>query len=464
MTYTVTLFNKHKASLNVVIFGDNISTLVNYVSGSLTTTHGVDTSPSDTILQVQAGTLAGGDKVVITYQVVIKSNVPDGRIVYNQGEVTSLETASKLTDWDGNEANGYQPTQFPVFIAYAPTPPGLYVQKLVAQLIDADHSSSNSPGDTMRYQFIIDNDGLIDLSNVTVDDIIPDGLTYVPGSVISSSGSSANVVANVLSSMVSSLPAGAQEMFVFNVTIDSPLYDAGTDGDLDNEVFINQADVNASGLSPGLSDGDGNKQNGNQSTQFTASTSGGGGGSSLLGPAIDKQGTHNGRWPDIDWTISIANQLNSVNLPIIISDSIPVDNSYTAGSIICTTPAGSLSVITSCLFDSINNRLYVIATLASDLGVGDMDLAQHKVIVEFKTRVNNASPARTVTNTANGFWDRNNNGRVIDDIIAGQTPVVASATVNAPAREIPTLSIPALIILCIMLILSTAYYRSRIKI
>ena len=102
----------------------------------------------------------------------------------------------------------------------------------------------------------------------------------------------------------------------------------------------------------------------------------------------------------------------------------------------------------------------MIATLASDLGVSDLALAQHKVTVEFKTSVNNIALTKPVTNTSRGFWDKNDNGFVIDDINNGQTPVIASATVVPPAREIPTLSIPAMLLLCIIMILSAGYYRS----
>jgi len=462
MTYTIILLNKHSASLSDVVFKDSISSLVDYVPGSLSTTQGIDSSPSLTELEVQVGRMAGGAVVTITYQVVIKTTVLDGTIVFNQGNVNTIETAVKLTDWDGNEVNGYQPTQFPVAIVSPPSAE-IYVQKLVTQLLDADASGSNTPNDTMRYQLIITNDGVLNLSNINVTDLIPDGLSYVPGSITSSAAVSASVSGRNVHISIAGLAVGTQEKIYFDITINDPLYDAGTDGNADREIFINQASVTANGISPTHSDGDGNKANGNQSTHFIAVSAGGfAPPAHLLSPTMNKQGKRFGRWPDINWTVEIVNNLNSRVLALLISDVMPVGASYIAGSLNCSMPPGSTSVINSCVFDAANNSIEIDAILASDLGVMDFALAQHKVIVEFSTSRVGLPLPHSIINTARAYWDANSDGSAIDDKGNGQSPILANARVSEPgAKEIPVLSTFALLILSLLLMLSTAVYLDK---
>ena len=182
LTYTITLTNTG-SDVTGVVFTDTIPANTTYVGASLTSSVGTVDDSGDPDLSVDIGDMASGATVTITFDVTVDGGTPDGTIISNQGSVDSDQTVPEPTDEDGNDGNGDQPTDIPV--GDTANDASLYAWKFVEWLLDDDSSGDVTAGDTLRYRIVIENTGELDLTNVSLTDIIPAGLTAVAASAVS---------------------------------------------------------------------------------------------------------------------------------------------------------------------------------------------------------------------------------------------------------------------------------------
>ena len=300
-------------------------------------------------------------------------------MISNQGVVDSEQTVPEPTDSDGVEANGDQATV--VFVGATPNPEdALYIEKTVGLLIDLDLSGDITPGDRMRYSLIFRNLGDQALTNVSLSDTIPTGLTYFGGSATISGGGTIGVVASAVTATLPSIAVSGFETGQFDVTVDNPLVDL--DAIPGSEVFTNQAGAISDQTVATVSDANGDLNDGLQDTSFQAVSVPGSGVPDLdiekrVHLAVD---TDNDGLIDpgdtVEYSIAITNDGAAAALNTRFSDPLPGSTSIVSGSL--TTSQGA-----------------VVTESPIDINIGDI-LPASFVTITFRVTVNGGTACGTV--------------------------------------------------------------------
>lgn len=264
LTYSIYLDNTTGRALTNVVFTDAIPTYTTFVSSSLTTTSGSVDESGDPLLSVSVGTMSIGAKDTITFEVTVDAGADDGLVISNQGIVDANETEPEPTDVDGIDANGDQPTD--IMVGTRPVLVNdLYSQKLVTWLTDTDASDDVTATDIMRYTFILENTGPAQLTNVTLSDEIPVGLTFSAAGTPSDGSFSTGAFPSVSWTGVT-LDVGEIATVTLDVSIDVFV---GVDS-----TFTNQGEIDSDQTEESLTDANGNYSDGLQETTFEAVNSG----------------------------------------------------------------------------------------------------------------------------------------------------------------------------------------------
>ena len=270
LKYTIVLTNNGPSATNVN-YSEVIPAGTTFVVGSLTSTHGTVHETNTTDLITAVGNMHNGGVVTITYQVVIDADVAPGSEIVAQGSVDSDETIAELSDSDGNEANGDQPQITPVG-GLPVVLDALYVQQLADWTLDADTDGKVSPGDTITMHYFIENRGNGQLTNVSVTDIIANGLSYVVSSAVVDSGT-IRVTTNNVAIDIANIASGSQVLASITLTINEPLFNS--DHDANAEMFVMQATINSDQTKASKADQNGILADGYQPTTISAVTAGG---------------------------------------------------------------------------------------------------------------------------------------------------------------------------------------------
>jgi len=261
LMYTITLTNKGEP-VSGVTYTNPIPARTYYLGASLTSNKGIPNDANPNPLSVAIGEMSTDEIVTISFRVAIEAGVASGTVISSQGQVDSAQTVPEFTDADGFDANGDQPTETTIG-GTGSLPADMYTQKLVQRAVDADASSTTSPGDTMRYLLLVKNSGGVELTHITLFDRIPAGLSYVNGTAsVTGAGNRVGVSGSNLSVTIPSLAAGSSETVQFDVTIDAMGGSVGS--------FSNQTTITSDQIETALSDGIGFQQDGNQPTSFSA--------------------------------------------------------------------------------------------------------------------------------------------------------------------------------------------------
>jgi uncharacterized repeat protein (TIGR01451 family)/fimbrial isopeptide formation D2 family protein len=145
---------------------------------------GIDVSSSDLTPPLPTagnGTLSTGGIAVVSFDVTVNDGVVNapgpaatsGTVISNQGSVDSNELPAELTDADGIDANGDQPTLIAVGNAQL-----LSITKQVAVV----GGGPALAGGQLEYRVRVSNIGSVAASNVVITDDLPAQLSYLPGS------------------------------------------------------------------------------------------------------------------------------------------------------------------------------------------------------------------------------------------------------------------------------------------
>ncbi len=128
--------------------------------------------------------------------------------------------------------------------------PDLQLSKDDSLLVDADSSGDASPGDTLRYTLVINNQGAGDATNIVLEDTPDVHTALVVGSVVSTQGSVAignNPGNTTVEVAVGTIAAGLSVTISYDVVINQPLPSGVTE-------VVNQALLTSTELPPVLSD------------------------------------------------------------------------------------------------------------------------------------------------------------------------------------------------------------------
>lgn len=330
LEYTIVVTNGSTAVTDVV-FDDLIPINTTFVAASLSSLpNGMTDESGAPDLQVTLANMNPLAVETITFRVTIDGGTPAGAVIANQAFVDSNETDPEPSDADGNDSNGDQTTDITVG---GPNPRinGLYVHKLVEWINDADTSNDVTAGDTMRYTFVIENQDDEVLTNVSITDTLPTGLTFVAASEsINGTGNSITVVGDDLTISIPTLNTKSALSAEFEVTIDAF---AGT-----NRTYFNQAVIDSDQTDSNVSDNNGDPNDGNQPTRFEAVN--GMSGSATID--VEKRWSHA---VDIDgdglvdptetivYTITVLNTGSATATNLVLSDTIPTNTTVVSGSV-----------------------------------------------------------------------------------------------------------------------------------
>ena len=214
--------------VNTVLVDGSVS--VSPVSGGVVTSgNGV----GDAVVGVDLSSLAVGESVTITFDVVVDDPVAAGvSEVVNQGVVSSAELPDVVTD-DPTPPGGADPTVTPIVAA-----------PVVSLTKDDGLVVATTPGATVTYTLVATNSGDTAATGVVISDEAPAGTTFVEGSATASAGSidqgddlgETTVVVDV-----ASLAVGASVTVTFQVTVDDPV-DAGRE-EVSNTATIDSVET-----------------------------------------------------------------------------------------------------------------------------------------------------------------------------------------------------------------------------
>ncbi|MDY6979774.1 MAG: SdrD B-like domain-containing protein [Pseudomonadota bacterium] len=205
LRYTITVSNLGALPATNVVLTDPIPADTSYVAGTTTLNGSSVADPSAGTSALESGmpvssadltpplptagngTLTAGEQATVTFDVQVNAGTAVGTLISNQGTVSTNELPDELTDWDGNDANGDQPTVVVV---------GNVQQLSITKEVNVVGGGAAEPGDQLEYVIRVTNYSGVAASNVVITDNldlpVAGQLNYVAGSG-SMNGSSSGV-------------------------------------------------------------------------------------------------------------------------------------------------------------------------------------------------------------------------------------------------------------------------------
>ncbi|MBG9536880.1 hypothetical protein ABE43_09105 [Bacillus thuringiensis] len=168
ITYTVTFQNLGTVPATNVTLTDPIPPGAAFITNSVTI-NGVPTPGENPELGISFGTVNVGETITVTYQVTVTSLPPDGTI-RNQASFTYQ----------------YQPNPSEPPVTTTTTTPNVNIpinnpNPTTTKSVDRQIADL---GDTITFTVTFQNRGTVPATNVIVKDILPSGVSFVPGSVV----------------------------------------------------------------------------------------------------------------------------------------------------------------------------------------------------------------------------------------------------------------------------------------
>ncbi len=371
LEYTVELINGSEPVDNVV-FTDVLPTYVTYVAGTLTSTAGTASFSSGTIT-VSVASLAPEETVTVTFLVVVNPGTPKGTVIANQGIVDSNQTSPEPTDWDGNDANGDQPT---VVIVKNSARGRLRATKTASLLMDTvPPSGTINTGDTVQFTVTLFNDGPVTVEQVRFSDVVPAGPPGIVVTAVSTTqGTAPPPSNNVVISDIGSIDPGASVTITITGTVNG-------DG-----LICNQGIVQARQPSSLSTDENGNPLDGAQPTCVNAAPAGEVGEPELVTDKswrlVSDTNLSGGVNPGevLEYTLAVVNRGSSTATDVRVDDTLASGITLIPGSV--TTSQGSVVS---------ENPLLVNVGILEPGGVA---------VVRYLMTVDSVSPGTEVTNTA----------------------------------------------------------------
>ncbi|VAW66686.1 Conserved repeat domain protein, partial [hydrothermal vent metagenome] len=198
LRYTITIDNAGTVDATDVVLTDGVPPNTTYVAGSTTLNGlavpdggaglpiigGLPVSSDDLtppLPPANQGTVSPMQAATLVFDVTVNPLTADGTIIRNQALLTSADFPDELSDEDGNDINGDQPTEIIV---------GSTLKLSISKDVFVVGGGTAQPGATLQYIISVENTGFspVDLSDMTqvirvVDDVNQLNLiTYIPGS------------------------------------------------------------------------------------------------------------------------------------------------------------------------------------------------------------------------------------------------------------------------------------------
>lgn len=291
------------------------------------------------------------------------------------------------------------------------------------------------PGQTITYTIAVTNSGPSNASGATVSDSFPAALTGVTWTCVGSGGATCTASGSGNITDTVNIPVGGTATYTVNATVNASATD----------TIANTATV-----TPPAGTTDPNLTN-NSATDTTAVTE-----PSLFDPPSGFKTVNASGYPELVWRMVWINNGNADALSTVITDNIPANTTYVAGSLACAPQGGSHT--TQCSYDSGNNRIVWQGTIAADPGAQNETQAQNEVVITFRTTMSTSVIRVENRGCAQVPGERTS----CSDDPTTSTPGDSTVwTKSAEPVAVPTVSEWGFIILLVLQGLAALYYLRR---
>ena len=260
LTVTYNVSNLGTEELTGITLADVIPTGLTFVDGTFTISDGTGSVTTEN-LSADISTLAVGSSVSITFNVTVNT---EGSYAL-QGSVGSDQTPTENTDSNSSEVDGFQASSISAIAENADASngaPNVVVNEYWTLTNDVDGDGNVDPGDTVRYDFSLLNQGSVTATGVDLQQTIPDNTTLVVNSGIVSQGSI--VSTEPYDANVGSVLPGNSVTGSFSVVVD--------DAVADDTVVSSQLTVSGTNFTTTTSDDNANSADNNNPTLFTVTS------------------------------------------------------------------------------------------------------------------------------------------------------------------------------------------------
>ena len=165
VSYIITLQNAGNVAANNVVLTDALPAGVSFIPGTLLGATG--TPPTLTL----AGPIPAGGTAIVTFDVLVSSSLPTPNPIQNNVAAAYTYTADPAKP---NEASG----------TAAGGPAAIQVNTARLAVAKSADKPISYLGDTITYQISVKNNGNVSADNVVLTDLLPAGVSYLPGSLV----------------------------------------------------------------------------------------------------------------------------------------------------------------------------------------------------------------------------------------------------------------------------------------
>ncbi|MEG2506504.1 MAG: hypothetical protein RSA93_02445, partial [Longicatena sp.] len=202
LTYTITLKNTGNVPANNVVVKDVVPLGTSFVAGSITSTIPFSaTTPASITLTAP---IPPNTTATITFQVKVGNSLPPMNPIPNNASVDYAYTVDPAHP-NGASSSGISNT-------------------VTTNIVKASASTSKQAdktisyiGDIITYNIVVKNDGNTPLNNVLISDVLPNGTSYIPGSLNVSAPYSGTPATGI--TLTNALLPGASVTISFKVTV-----------------------------------------------------------------------------------------------------------------------------------------------------------------------------------------------------------------------------------------------------